>query len=162
MGLFRESCSDDSAANHRSLIHASRASEISKKDDSCFDADQFLFDKKSALEHFYAKVYEELLREQTFALYFYICFTKQLAREGSCSEHSLDILRRCLKKITQDDIEMLLYYEPDVANQIVKDLLNEPAVTYGHTSGGKQFLSSSKGDGGLDKETRNFALKIRK
>ena len=147
MGLF--TANHDHHSDALASLDASRESEISKKDDSCFDADQFLFDKKSALEHFFGKVYEELLREQTFALYFYIGFTKQLAREGNCSEHSLDILRRCLKKINQDDIEMLIFYEPDVENLIVKDFLNDPAATSDHT-GGKQFFSSTKGDCGLD------------
>ena len=44
-----------------------------------------------------------------------------------------------------EDIEVFIYFEPDVAIQIVRDLLNENKVW-----------------NGLDKETRNFALKVRK
>jgi hypothetical protein len=100
----------DGCARHQSFTSHQESAE-----GSFFDADQFLFDKRTALDNFFGKVYEELSREPAFAIYFYICFTKQLAREGTCTEQSLDILRRCLKKISQDDIDVLLYFEPDVA-----------------------------------------------
>ena len=41
-----------------------------------FDADQFLFDKKSALEHFFAKVHDELANQPAFALHFFLSFSK--------------------------------------------------------------------------------------
>ena len=99
-----------------SLLSISKALAGKPIDESSlFDPDQFLFDKKSALDHFFNKVHEELAREKTFAMHFYLSYSKQLAKEGTCDEQSLDILRKCLKKITMEDIEVFLYFEPDIA-----------------------------------------------
>jgi hypothetical protein len=40
----------------------------------------------------------------------------------------LEILRRALKNIKDEDIEVFLHYNPDVAVQIVNDLLEEPSI----------------------------------
>lgn len=111
-------------------------------DASYFDADQFLSEKVSELSHFFNKTYDELAREPTFAPYFYLTFTRQLARDGVCTDQNLDILRRCLKNVSDDDIEMLLFYETDTAMQIVDD------------------MQKSRGTG-LDMETCAFAARIR-
>ena len=57
-------------------------------------------------------------------MHFFLKFSKHLARHGAgADEHSLDLLRRAFKHITKDDIEVFLFYETDLAVQIVTDLL---------------------------------------
>ena len=38
----------------------------------------------------------------------------------------LEIMRRTLKNVTDDDIDMLLYYDTESALQIVNDLIDRP------------------------------------
>ena len=111
-----------------------------------FDADQFLFDKKSAIEHFFSKVHEQLASTPSFALHFFLSLSKLLAKEGDASEQSLDILRKALQNISHSDIEVFIFYETEMALQIVRDLY-EPAA-------GRKL-------DGVDRETHNFAVKIR-
>ena len=92
------------------------------------DLDQFLFDKRSKLEHFFGKVHEELSSQSIFSLHFFLKFSKHLARREA-DEHSLDLLRRAFKQITKDDIEVFLFYETDLAVQIVTDLLETNPAT---------------------------------
>ena len=40
----------------------------------------------------------------------------------------LDIMRKTLKSISDADIELFLHYNPEVAIQIVTDLVDEPSV----------------------------------
>ena len=98
------------------------------------------------MEHFFTKVHDELASQPAFALHFFLSFSKQLAKQGDASEQSLDTLRRALKSISQDDVEVFLFYETERSLQIVRDLI-EP-------QGGSKI-------DGVDKETRNFAMKIK-
>lgn len=98
----------------------------------------------------------------------------------------LEILRRALKNIKDEDIEVFLHYNPDVAVQIVNDLLEEPSIQSKPGPGSEQhlhhqFWSHDRNLGGhgasgtdpskkpsshignvIDKETRSLALRIKK
>ena len=115
-----------------------------------FDLDQFLFDKRSKLEHFFGKVHEELSSQSIFALHFFLKFSKQLAKHSAgADEHSLDLLRRAFKHITKDEIEVFLFYETDLAVQIVTDLLDTNPTKK------PQRLNP------IDRELKNLATKIK-
>jgi hypothetical protein len=49
-------------------------------DEDEFDPDQFLFDKKSALEHFFEQLRNELSSHPVFALHFFLAYSKQLSK----------------------------------------------------------------------------------
>ena len=84
--------------------------------DSHLDLDQFLYDKRSKLEHFFSKVHDELSTQGIFALHFFLKFSKHLARKGDgADEQSLDLLRKAFKNISKDDIEVFLFYETEIA-----------------------------------------------
>ena len=68
-------------------------------------------------------MHDELASQPAFALHFFLSFGKQLARQGDASEQSLDVLRRALKNISQDDVEVFLFYETEMSLQIVRDLI---------------------------------------
>ena len=92
--------------------------------ESTLDLDQFLFDKKSKLEHFFSKVHAELASQPIFALHFFLKFSKHIARKGDgADEQQIDLLRRALKIVSKEDIEVFLYHETDLAVQIVNDLV---------------------------------------
>ena len=40
----------------------------------------------------------------------------------------LDIIRKTLKQIKDSDIEVFLHFNPEVAVQIVNDLIDEPTI----------------------------------
>jgi len=83
-----------------------------------------------------------------------------------------------LKHIKDEDIEIFLHYNPEVAIQIVNDLVDEPANmamvnhaagqgpgsasamnhnVYGSNSGSNNSLSNA-----IDRETRGIAVRIKK
>ena len=92
-------------------------------DDEIFDLDQFLFDKRSKLEHFFGKVYEELSSQPIFALHFFRKFSYHLANKGDgTDDHSFKILKKAFSVISQEDIEVFLFYETKNATDIVNEL----------------------------------------
>jgi len=73
----------DDFNNHGSSSMADRLNydeNMSGEDE--FDVDQFLFDKKNSLEHFFQKVYLELSKPP-YSMQFYISFTKDLIKNGT-------------------------------------------------------------------------------
>ena len=89
------------------------------------DLDQFFYDKRSKLQHFFDKVLEELSGHEIFALHFFLKYSKKLAKKGDgANEQSLDLMRRAMKNVSTDDIQEFLFYETDVAVQIVNDLVD--------------------------------------
>lgn len=83
----------------------------------------------------------------------------------------MEILRRCLKQIRDEDIEVFLHYCPDVAIQIVNDLIDKPATNnlhapsngpYGSNSGGGLAAAASSLSNAIDKETKGLAMRIKK
>ena len=74
----------------------------------------------------------ESLSEQPYSMHFFLTFSKEIIRNAGNSSNeeetrNLEILRRTLKNIKDEDIEVYLHYQPEVALQIVKDLVDVPA-----------------------------------
>ena len=65
-------------------------------------------------------------------MHFYLTFSKELIQndrvKGSNFEGELEILRRTCKNIRDEDIEVFLHYNTEVAIQFVNDLLDEPSA----------------------------------
>jgi hypothetical protein len=57
-------------------------------------------------------------------------------------------MKRTLKNIRDQDIEVFIYHNPDVAVQIVNDLIDEPSLKVGNNGGMNNAI---------DKETKNLA-----
>jgi hypothetical protein len=82
----------------------------------------------------------------------------------------MDILRRSIKNISDENIEVFLHYSPDVAVQMVNDLIDEPANnSAGPESSASRFQSGNNGGGPpqglsneIDKESKNLAQRIKK
>ena len=93
------------------------------------DPEEYLFEKKNSLDHFFMKVYEEL-SAQPYALYFYLLFHKELIMHqesfSQIMEDCLELMRRTLKNIRDQDIEMYLFFNMEIAIQFVNDLIDEP------------------------------------
>lgn len=84
-----------------------------------------MYDKRSKLQHFFDKVHEELSGDGIFALNFFLKFSKNLAKKGDgATEQSVDLMRRAMRNVSSDDISEFLFYETDVAVQIVNDLID--------------------------------------
>ena len=123
------------------------------------DLDQFLFDKRSKLEHFFDKVHEELSQDSVFALHFFLKFSKQLAKKGDgADEQSLDLLRKALKHVSKADLEVFLFYETELAVQIVTDLIENNAVAAGQTSAQE---SKPVRLNAIDREMRMLAQRLK-
>jgi len=122
-----------------------RNSECSEAD---LDLDQFLYDKKSNLDHFFRKVHDELSSQSIFSLHFFLKYSKHLAKKGAgADEQSLELLRNALNHVSADDIEEFLFYETEVAVQIVNDLVDSDV----------QRSKLNK----IDREMKNLAQKIK-
>jgi hypothetical protein len=52
-------------------------------EDLSFDAEQFLFDKKVAIDHFFSQLYKELNEQPAWALQFFISFSQMLNKVGA-------------------------------------------------------------------------------
>ena len=158
-------------------------------------AEEFLYERSAALNHFFERVHEALTA-QPYSIYFYLTFSKELIRgphsgvggnsnqasnsNANDSESSLELLRRTLKNIRDEDIEIFLHYSPEIAVQIVNDLIEEPSAInqagLGPGGSAQRFQSNSNNNnnvgGGtsaksglsnaIDKETRSLALRIKK
>jgi hypothetical protein len=50
-------------------------------------------------------------------MHFYIVYSKELISKegGKVKESSLELLRKCLRNIRDEDIEIFLHYNPEVA-----------------------------------------------
>mgnify|MGYP003526525808 CR=1 FL=1 len=77
-----------------------------------------MFGKKSALDHYFMQMYEEL-SIGPYSLYFYLQFSKEIIKHAESfhpiMDECLEIMRNTLKNISDSDIEMFLYYNPDIS-----------------------------------------------
>jgi len=97
---------DDSAKNRKAVINES---------DSSFDPQEFLFEKKRSLEHFFISVYEQL-SHSPYSMQFYLSLPKYMVRQDSGNQDFLfELLRRTLRNISDDQIDMFLYYDTESA-----------------------------------------------
>lgn len=89
--------------------------------------EEFIFEKKNSIEHFFMKVYEEL-SQQPYSLHFYRVFSKEIIRsaEQEQQDQCIDIMRKTQKIIKDSDIEVFLYQNVDIALDIVNDLIEKP------------------------------------
>lgn len=142
-----------------------------------FDPNQFIFDKKVALEHFFSQVYIELSEQPAWSLYLYKEFSYKLMQESDSPEaveEGLKLLRKIIKQITNEDIELFLLYEIDFARNYVNDLLvpmesnaksgqissriNRNGALSGRSSRSPERIGGTRS--AIDKETKNFAKLI--
>ena len=104
---------------------------------------------------------------------FYMAFSKELIRSGQGIEPEggeIELLRRTLKNIRDEDIEIFLHYNPEVAVQIVEDLIDAPAKAMANivnkdrfgSNQGKSISNSSAINNAIDKETKSLAMRIKK
>ena len=106
---------------------------------------------------------------------FYMAYSKELIRsgEGIVPEGSeIELLKRTLKSVRDDDIEIFLHYNPEVAVQIVEDLIEAPSKVIGNqinkdrfgSNNGRQLLPASISalNNAIDKETKSLAVRIKK
>ena len=90
-----------------------------------FDAQEFISQKKQALDHLFKLVYEALSLPP-YSLQFYLSLPKLMIRQDfPTSDYHFDLLRRTLKQVSEDDIETFLYYDTMAALQIVSDLVDK-------------------------------------
>ena len=91
-------------------------------------------------------MYEELAN-QPYSLYFFMAFQKELIRNLDSVvdiNECMEILRTSQKNILDSDIEIFLYYCPEVSLSIVKDMLEESS------------------NNPIDRESRQLAIRIKK
>ena len=79
-----------------------------------FDSDEFIFQRKKALNHFFGKVFQELVK-QPYSLHFFLSLPRFAIKDDTHTEHLFEIMAQCLKAITDEDIDMLLYYDTETA-----------------------------------------------
>ena len=80
-----------------------------------------MFQKKKALNHFFGRVFQQLLKPP-YALQFFLSFHRFAIKDESHGESVLEVMGDCLKNISDEDIDMMLYYDTEAALQIVNDL----------------------------------------
>lgn len=88
---------------------------------SDIDPQEYLFEKKQSLDHFFYSVYEQLSKAP-FAMPFYLSLPKFMVRQDTHSDKYFELMRKTLKNITDDEIDLFLYYDTESAISIVKDL----------------------------------------
>ena len=85
-----------------------------------------MFDKRSKLDHFFGKVHDELASQSIFALNFFLKFSKNLAKKGDgADEHSVELLRKAMSHVSDSDVEEFLFFETEIAIQMVNDLVDK-------------------------------------
>lgn len=113
-------------------------------------------DPEKPLAHFYERVYEALAK-QPYALYFFMGFSKELIRAPQDLEPTLALLRMALKNVKDEEIEVFLHYSPEVAVQIVNDLIDEPSNPAGPGSAQRFESGGGKMSTAIDREMRSLA-----
>jgi hypothetical protein len=96
--------------------------EMSSTFDETFDpsdVEDFLYERRSNLAHFFSRLHL-CLSESPFAMHFYLTFSKELIRNDHQSgktsyDEELEVLRRTLKNIRDEDIEVFLHQSTEVA-----------------------------------------------
>ncbi len=106
---------------HILAIKEELLSELSSTFDETFDpsdVEDFLYERRSNLTHFFSRL-NLCLSETPFAMHFYLTFSKELIRNDqggkSSYEEELEVLRRTLKNIRDEDIEVFLHHSTEVA-----------------------------------------------
>ncbi|CDW84307.1 UNKNOWN [Stylonychia lemnae] len=121
------------------------------------EAEEILLNRKMQIDHFFMKVNEQLTK-QPYSLHFYLSFSKELIKSAEeiyqQMDECLEIMRKTQKLIKDSDIQVFLHYTPDVAVQIVNDLIDEPTS---NIQGQMNSISNA-----IDKETKNIAMRIKK
>lgn len=80
-------------------------------------------------------------------------------------EDCIELMRKAQKQVRDADIDVFLHYKPEVAIQIVNDLIDEPTMRMigsqgqGGVGGGSYSTNISNT---IDKETKNLAQRIKK
>lgn len=114
-----------------------------------FDPQEFLHEKKQSLDHFFFNVYEQLSKAP-YSMMFYLSLTKFVVKQGSLQDqYVFELMRRTLKNISEDEIDLFLYYDTEAAISIVQDLIEKQQV-------GISQLSK------IDNEVKNLANRIKK
>ena len=91
--------------------------------------EEFLYERKAMLGNMFERVYQALA-QQPYSMQFYMAYSKELIRSGEGIQPEggdIEILKRTLKNIRDEDIEIFLHYNPEVAVQIVEDLIDAPS-----------------------------------
>jgi len=106
---------------HLLSIKEELLSELSSTFDETFDpsdVEDFLYERRSNLAHFFSRLHL-CLSESPFAMHFYLTFSKELIRNDqggkSSYDEELEVLRRTLKNIRDEDIEVFLHQSTEVA-----------------------------------------------
>ena len=107
---------------HLLSIKEELLSELSSTFDETFDpsdVEDFLYERRSNLTHFFSRL-QLCLSETPFAIHFYLTFSKELIRNDqvggkSSYEEELEVFRRTLKNIRDEDIEVFLHQSTEVA-----------------------------------------------
>jgi len=81
-----------------------------------------LFEKKQSLDHFFYSVYEKL-SQPPFSMQFYLSLPKFMVRQDTLQDQHFEIMRKTLKNIHDDEIDLFLYYDTEAAISIVHDLI---------------------------------------
>jgi hypothetical protein len=95
---------------------------------SSFDAQEFLFQKRQSLDRFFINVYEKF-SVPPYSLQFYLSLPKFMVRQDSVQDFYFELMRKTLKNVTDDEIDLLLYYDTENALSIVQDLIEKQQVT---------------------------------
>ena len=83
-------------------------------------------------------------------------------------DECIDIMRKTQKIIKDVDIEIFLHYNPEVALQIVNDLIDEPNMNMMNQGNANQSMANNNLNNSvnlsnaIDKETKNLAMRIKK
>jgi hypothetical protein len=91
---------------------------------SSFDPQEFIFQKKQSLDHFFTTVYEQL-SQAPYSLQFYLSLPKFMVRQDNSQDFYFELLRKTLKNISDDEIDLFLYYGTEAAISIVSDLIDK-------------------------------------
>jgi len=83
-----------------------------------------LFQKRQSLDHFFITVYEKF-SQPPYSLQFYLSLPKFMVRQDSVQDFYFELMRKTLKNITDDEIDLLLYYDTENALSIVQDLIDK-------------------------------------
>ena len=81
------------------------------------EVEEFLYERKAMIANMFEKVYQSL-SQQPYSMQFYMAYSKELIRSGQGIEPEggeIELLRRTLKNIRDEDIEIFLHYNPEVA-----------------------------------------------
>ena len=121
-----------------------------ESDSDSFDPQEFLFEKKQSLDHFFFNVYDQFSKPP-YSLQFYLSLPKFMVRQDSLEDFYFELMRKTLKNISEDEIEVFLFYDTEAALSIVTDLIDKNTQVQAQQKVNK-----------IDKEIKNLAVRIKK